>query len=348
MSNPMDFDIDKVAEKIEKLMRLASNNPNEAEATSALAKAQEMLAAYNLDLATIEKKSGGAGKRVDSNFGGGHAKYQRQLWRSIAQLNFCYYWTQKVPSKQAADPRKRDRKWTHEHRLVGRSVNVTATKNMAVYLNETIERLCRERLHERASEDGSNPNSQFYSRWAIAYREGIADRVLEKIQDRRQQKIDEEEEKARKLREAAVKGASTSTALTLADLTQAEKEANDDFLYGEGYTAKRKAREAEWEAGREERRRKEAEQKAKAEQEYAEWAAAHPEEVAAEAKKERARERARERRAERGYGGRRYRFRATTEELRRESGGYSEGYKKGEGVSIDPQMDTGAGKKRLT
>lgn len=333
----MDEGTRKAIGTIEKLMRLAGNNPNEAEAASALAKAQELLTAYNLDMAIIEQHSGEKAKRLDEQVAGGMHKYQRSLWQHIARLNFCMYWTQKTAVKEGSYQAKRGRKFTHEHRVVGRQVNVVMTKNMAFYLDQTIERLCREML-------GSERSMQYYSRDAVAFREGIADRVIEKIRERRNEMLDKEEaDRAEAARRASATGLSTSTAMTIASMAELEREANDDFLYGEGYTARRKAREAEWQAQWKERREQEAVARAAAEAAHAAWAAAHPEEAAKEAAKERARERARAKADERKANrpGRRYRFRQTTEDMRRDSGAYHKGYAKGESVSIDPQVGDG-------
>lgn len=328
----MDEETRKAVDKIEKLMRLAGSNPNEAEAASALSKAQELLAAYNLDMAVVEQASGQSGKRLQEMVSGGMHKYQRSLWKHIAELNFCMYWTQKSLVKEGSVQAKRGRRFTHEHRLVGRTVNVASTKNMAFYLDQTIERLCREML-------GSERSMQYYSRDAVAFREGVADRVIEKIVDRHTEFMKEEERKAAEAAQrAAAAGISLATTLTVAGLSDKERDANNDFLYGAGYSARQRARQAEWEAGATERRRRRAEADAAAEKAAVEWAAANPKEARKEAAKERARERARERRRENGGGYGRYRFRQTSEDMRRDSGSYQAGYAKGAAVGIDPQV----------
>lgn len=338
MTDQFDEATQKAIEKIEKLMRLSASNPNEAEASSALAKAQELLLAYNLDMSTIEQNSGASGKRLDEVVAGGMHKYQRTLWQSIARLNFCMYWTMKVRVKDGTIQAKRKRKWTHEHRLVGRQLNVVATKNMAFYVSATIERLCRERL-------GVDAHKQFYSSWAVAFREGIADRVMEKVEGRRREIVDAEAAAtAKAAREAAKSGISLSRAITVASVSEAEKDANYDFLHGEGASARKKARDEKWSKDWHARQARQAAADAAAEKEAAEWAAAHPEEAAAAAKKEAARERAKDKARERREmsGGYRYRFRTTKADMRRESGAYSDGYETGASVSIDPQMDGGA------
>lgn len=328
----MDDATQKVVERIAKLMQLAERNPNQEEAASALAKANELLEAYNLDMSTIESATGKAGKRVDEYVSGGMHKFQRRLWEAIAELNYCFFWVMKVRVKPGSIQERRGRRYTHELRLVGREVNVIATKNMASYLLGTIERLTIERL-------GGEAHKQRYSSWAVAFREGIADAVIEKIQQRRQDIKDKEElEKREAAKRAAAHGVSTSTALTLADVEAREEQANYDFLHGEGAWARKQAHLEELKKEMMERRRHQAEAQAAAEKEYAEWAAAHPEEAAAEAKKEAARQRARERAAERRVNRQRY-FRMTKEDMRQNSDAYHHGLRTGDKVSIDPQVD---------
>lgn len=336
----MDENTRKAIDKIAKLMQLAAKNPNEAEAASALSKAQELLVAYNLDISVVEQASGQSGKRLDDLVRGGMYRYQRDLWQHIAELNFCMYWTQKNRVRPGSDVALRFKKlkFTHEHRVVGRQVNVVSTKNMAAYLDGAIERLCRERL----GGDGGG-HRQYYSRDAVAYREGVADRVMEKVRARRNELEAEEDHRvAEAALKAATEGLSTSRGLTLAGLREREEQANYDFLHGEGAWARREARKAENSRMWAEEREAQARAEAAAEKELAKWALAHPEEAAAaEAKRQadaRREERQEERRAARRTGRRRYRFRATAADMRRDSGSYAAGYDDGKDVSIEPQV----------
>ncbi len=327
--NQIDDDTRRVVDKIQKLLQLAAKNPNEAEAASATAKAQELLAAYNLDVATIERESGVSGKRLDENVSGGMYKFQQKLWQHVAELNFCMYWTQRVRRRDNFVWRGRRILTTFEHRLVGRATNVAATKNLAGYLHQTIERLCREKV-------GDGNLTQIRSSFMIAFREGIVDRIVEKIEARRQKVLDEEAKKqADDARRAAAAGVSLSTTLTVAGVTDLERAANYDFLHGEGAWARKIAAEEEWDRGWEARRKRRAAAEAEAERVHAEWAAANPEEAARDEKKRRDQERRRRNRAPRG----RYRFRQTKEDMRRESSGYLAGYAAGATVSIEPQVD---------
>lgn len=164
----------KIVEKVEKLLALANRTKgNEAEAAVAAAKAQEMLASYNIDMAMVEQASGTSGKREDSKHQGGVYLYQRDLWRSVSELNFCLYWTSRKWASRKASKRNHwsgemveETVWSiqYQHRVVGRTVNIALTKSMAGYLEQAIERIVMERL-------GDN-NTQRFSRWVMSYRKG--------------------------------------------------------------------------------------------------------------------------------------------------------------------------------
>src|SRR3954469_19270019 len=89
----MDDATQKAIEKIAKIFQLAEKNPNREEAATAMALGQKMLAQHNLDMVTIERHGGESGKRLDEAVSGGMYRYQRELYRHIAELNFCMYWT---------------------------------------------------------------------------------------------------------------------------------------------------------------------------------------------------------------------------------------------------------------
>lgn len=310
---------DAVIERVRKLLAMAERrHGNEAEAAVAATKAQALLAAHNLSMATVEQ--GAAGRREDAHIRGGMYVYERDLWRAVAELNFCFYFhSWKWEAVRGGRERRR-----FLHRLVGRVVNTQTTVATASYLQQTIERLCRERLTVRVG-DAATPgelNSQFFSSWAVAFREGVADRVVGKLKDQRRsaQRREAAEAEAR----AKMAGASTATALTLSTLAQREKDANTDFLYGEGTAAT-------WAAERAEKARTEAE----ADAEHARWAAAHPEEAAAEA--------ARQAKEDRRYwsrgGGPGSRGGRDAREERQSSGAYREGWEAGKSVGIERQAE---------
>lgn len=323
--------------KIEKLLKLAAKNPNQNEAAAATVKAQALLAQYNLDMTIVEANSGASsGKREDAKLKGGLYHYQRDLWRAVADLNFCMYFHIYAfdKNKSRVMKRKIDKRWsdqaqgyrpvyertrvqggyTFEHRIVGRVVNTTLTKTMVQYLEQTIERLTRERLNG----DGS----QFFTRWAISFREGIAAEIVEKIYDRRKHALAEAKRKAHDdaTRAAATmsKEASTATGLTLVDVAKAEEAANFDFVHGEGAWAQKLARHA-----------KQAEDQRIREERYTKWAKANPEEAR---KLEEA-----ELKRRRSYGPRDYKDK---KDDKRDWGAYKAGGEVGRKVGIDPQTET--------
>jgi hypothetical protein len=317
-----------VVAKVEKLLRLADKNPNAAEAASATAKAQELLQAYNLSLAMVEQGSGGSGAREKAMLKGGVYQYQRDLWKAVAELNFCLHWNRRkwepyqrtVKSWDGTKRQVTDEKRVWIHCLVGRTVNTASTRAMATYLEQAIERLLRERL-------GPNQTNMLFSRWAVSYREGAAHNIIQRIYKRRRELLKEEERKRRDAEAAAVAatraGVSTATALTLSTYIDKETDANMDFIYGEGWSAEQAAERA---------RRAKAE--AEAEAEYAAWAAANPEEARREEEKARKREEAEEkRRARRGSGdsGKQY-----------DAGAFWAGNDAAKKVSLDQQVDTGS------
>jgi hypothetical protein len=319
----MDEATQKIVDRIEKLSRLASKNPNAEEAASAAAKVQQLLLEHNLSMSVVEAASGQSSKRERANVSGGGYKYQQRLWRHIAELNMCLYWTQKVPVRPGSYAERRHRTFTAEHKLVGRVLNVQQTRNMASYLHQTIERLRREAM-----------GSDTRSREAMAFREGVADAVIEKLVERRRDAVDKEKrELAEAARRAAASGVSLATTLTISTLKQRETDENLDHLYGAGYSARRRA-----EAAADKQRL--AKEEAAEERAWAKWCEENPEEARKLAREQEARERAKERRRARsggGYG--RYRFRETAEEMRQGSNIYHRGFEAGKKVSIDPQAE---------
>jgi hypothetical protein len=316
--------------RVEKLLRLAAKNKNENEAAAAAAKAQEILAAYNLDMATVEANSGASsGKREDAKTKGGLYHYQRDLWEALADLNFCMYWNMYSWDKTKRRRRKsrytgewevREGGYRFEHRLVGRTVNTALTRTMAQYLEQTIERLTRERLNDEGS--------QFFTRWAISYREGLADTIIGKIYERRKHvlaaELRRQKEDEKRARDAATAGMSLSTALTLADVRKSEQQANYDFLHGDGAWARKEARMAEWKKER-------AEAQAREEANYTAWAAANPDEA------RKLEEQERKRRV--SYGPKSYREKRDD---KRDWGAFRAGREDGKKVGIDPQTDVRA------
>lgn len=308
----------KALEVAEKLMRLASKNTNENEAAAAAAKAMAILESLNLDMSIIEQGGTEKIKRSDEKMAGGLYKWQRDLWRALSQLHFCFYWNLYVYDRGKQNKyqsRVQGRRvmggYKFQHRVVGRTINVIAVRNMAQYLEQTIERLTREHI--------LSP-SQYFTNYATSYRSGIADSVISKIYARREQLLSEErrkEQEARDREAQTANSASTSRAITLTSLVKSEQEANYDFLHGDG----------EW-ARREERIQRQAVEAKRAEEEYTRWAAEHPEDA-----RKLEEERRKANRSSWNAG-------TAREKDNRDYSAYRAGREAGRNVSIDQQTDT--------
>lgn len=308
---------EKLIERMKKLLALATNNDNEHQATAAMAKLQEMLEAHNLDMAILGKSGKGA-QRSDTKKTGGLYGWQRRLWKEVAELNFCYYFSLKGLTKGSV----------YEHRLVGSHANVVSTELMATYLQSTVERLAQ------TWAKGAGYSSVFV-REAIAYREGMAERIGERLSARRREIVAKAKEEAQARRDAErAKMPTTGTELTILDVISTEADFNNDYLQG-------------WEMGTTARNRVESEARSKA------WAAEYRAREAAKSPEQKAREAAEaaaqlkiwqaedaKREARRNKTPPKPRYRAmTAEEQRRSLHSFDKGYSKGNEVGIDTQVD---------
>lgn len=314
-----EFDAETVVslERVSKLLTLAARNPNQNEAAAATAKAQALLASLNLDMAAVEAITGKEGKRADELLKGGRYIWQRDLWGSVADLNFCFHWSQdefvadgKGRYLREINGKKVSGRYEAHHRLVGRVVNIQATRVMAEYLESAIERLTRERCAQGQISARSD--------WAYTYRRGLSDQVILAIYKRRKEQLSEETRRKREAEEAAIAASKSSvsiaTALTLASYVDREHDANADFVFGAGTSAR-------WAAERAAKAKADAE----AEAEYVCWAAAHPKQAKAAAEK---REREEDARRER------------SNQRRQGKGGeaaYWMGREAGKAISLEPQ-----------
>lgn len=309
-------ELHEVMLRIKKLLNLAAKNPSQEEAALATAKAQELLTRYNLSHAAVDQVAEGGGRRVEDKVAGGDFKWQRDLWSAVAELNFCLHYTAPVWEKA----KKRVRNWETggtriidgevrkmKHALIGRQVNVAATIAMAGYLEQAIDRLTVERC-----EKGKIP---LMNKWTMSFREGAAYRVRQALRERR---MTLEQKHQAELKEAAMRaGTSMASALTIADFSQTEEDANTDMACGlpPGTTTKDRIKRAE--------------KQRLAEEAYTKWAAEHPEEARA---KEEERKKAREKRIKRLS---RQRFGAVKYDT-----AFWEGNDKAKEISLDQQVDT--------
>lgn len=297
----------EIQERIAKILAKASRAGTPAEAAAFAAKAQELLERYNLTAADVTEagEAGfGSGRRTDEKHRGGHYDYERWVWRSVARLNFCLYfchwtWVERSEAQQRlarvrayADPHRRRYHRTSVHKIVGRTVNVAATRAMATYLLSAVERLTRERLQEQGFYRPSQPlNQQLRTRWATSFRRGAADAIVSRIEERRRVVLSEARTRERAAAAAGTAGVAQDTAVALLRYVDAETDANNDYLYGAGWSAARASERAERAAAAR-----------LAAEEHARWAAANPEEAARQAARDREEQRRRDRRRSLGGG----------------------------------------------
>ena len=309
--------------KIEKLLRVADGTANENESATALQMAQKLADLHNLDIGNIGK----SGARKDEQVSKGLYQYQRTLYTEIARLNHCKVWVTKGLTRGSK----------YQTRLLGSKVNVTVTKNLCDYIEEVTTRLVRD-------EYGAQ---RMFIKDAHIFREGVIEKLVDRIKDRR--RIEEQEREAAKREQAARQshpGAATENALVLmSDVAREEEKANYDYLNGEGawdrIEARRMARQAEIEA---------------AAREYDQWALDNPEAAAAkkaeqeaenakwyaqynkkQARLEAAKERRRQARIdEHGHDPEDWK---TSKPTKYDSDAYWSGQSRGETVNLDDQID---------
>lgn len=223
--------------KIQALCALRDDKgATEAEAANAAEKVQYLLAKYNLDMATVLASGGksdvGSERVRQSATDRTVYKWRRDLMQRIGKVNFCHVSIRIVlqGNKDIFDG----------FEIIGRQANVVATRVMFDYLTQTIERLAR----EWATSQGGN----IFAKPAILFREGCAERLMERLSYRYDEILRKQREEAEAAHAANAKYAgSTLPAVILADYAREEQELNDDMRNGYelGTTTRhRKEREA--------------------------------------------------------------------------------------------------------
>lgn len=315
----------KALDKAMKVLEMARRKQgNEVEAEAAAAKFQELLVKYNLDAAQVEAAGGKAsGKREERKVRGGFYKHQEDLWAWAAEINFCLHWCIAHWDKTEVTRTRRDGstytyndyKRQKRHEIVGRTHNVAATIALAEYLEEAIERVVMDELH--------NDNKMRFSNYAVSMRKGMAAKLCNKMYERREHLLSEEKKERQKAedaaRRAAAAGASSSMEVSLAAFSKTERDANMDHVFGEGYSAQKAAERAE-----------RAQRKAREEAEYAAWAAANPEKARAQEEERRKEREKRDKRRSRG----------SRADDNTNYSAFNRGYAKAEEIGLDPQMAT--------
>ena len=207
----------QIIEKIRKLIALASNNPNEAEAESAMRMATTLLARHNLDLSEVATTSHNP---PVSEHRTPTTKSAADQWVSILAHGVAPLYFSKVYLTTVLD----------EHFIcyVGRPHNTLVAAEMVAYLQETITKLSFSALAAAMFSTRPPKNDQIFLR---SFREGATSRIFHRIAD------------MIKERDAAPIVSSTGT--TLPALASTELALVDDYLekksLRKGRTSKRKS-----------------------------------------------------------------------------------------------------------
>lgn len=307
-------------EKIKKLFAIANrktNNDgssNEAEATAAMNMAQELLTKYNLDLAaitdTVKDKTStqpvsGPREKVRINRSAMY-RWQQEFWKNLAEMNYCWHWTVEISEEH---PRRKGYiRRVKRHIILGSAANVAAVQVMGEYLTETIERIL------------PYDNANSLSKAALSWREGCAERLIERIREKME---------AMKSEGFKAEDGTQVTALAVRSLEDLEYAANWDGKYGKGSWQRKLDYEANWEAKREER-----------EKEYEEMlqrdALAQSKETDAQRRKREAKEE-----RERARWWRRHQREEEREMNRLDGDAYRAGHKAGNTVNLSDQLKKG-------
>jgi hypothetical protein len=311
-----------ILRKVQGMLNIAAKAGTPEEAANATAMAQRFMEQHNIDSAMLERAAGTDAKRAKDAVQGGQYQWQRDLWSSIASLNFCLYWTQEYyavrerTERSTVNPNrvyyKGQQVVRKRHVIVGRTVNVLTVKAMGGYIQDTITRVAKDTFTDSTGKLSADYNG----RSGLSFREGMADDIMERLNKRRMEMLGKE----RRKKQAAEANASSGTALTLSTYIDEETDANNDFLHGKGWSAQQAADRAE--AAAERKAQREA---------YTIWAAANPEEAAKQAEENRKRDRRRG-----GYGN-------GPREREKDWSMYRRGEAAGKSVGLDPQMSESKG-----
>lgn len=216
--------VETVVARIQKLMNLTTERgASEAEAALASSHVQRLLAEHNLSMSAVEasgdRGSTGSERTRQEGIGSRQVyKWQRRLMKQIGELNYC-----KVLERHKTQWNKPS--VFDGYDLIGRIDNVTTVRLMFEYLLYTIERLAREHV--------ANP-AQFFTRAAHSFREGCADRLVERLEEQQAKIVHEQEKKVREAAARARHPSATPTTLPalLSDVVQNENDLNNDLYCG--------------------------------------------------------------------------------------------------------------------
>lgn len=227
-----DIVMDKVIERIQKLLSKTKSGAgtSEAEAETAMRLAQDLMMKHNLDMAVIEAAADKGATTVErvkeASKSRVRFKWQRTLAKYVAEAHFCYHLikaesvfveSRRVPCEKEGDHEDhRDQygyawcqqhnqetgahddsaPWTHytdgrwtvvnQHIFVGRKSNVITAQLMFEYLTQAIENAVP-----------VENTQQRFSRKSSSWKAGCADRLCERLAQRREDLIKQNDARAK-------------------------------------------------------------------------------------------------------------------------------------------------------
>jgi hypothetical protein len=210
----------KMIEKIKKLLNLARDGgATEHEAALAMDRAQSIMLAHGLSMATIEA-GGGTGESREKRREGGraHKEWMRGIMAALAQTSFVTVINAEWHVKKDDDDwAERKRRFGYD--LIGRESAVVQVRLMHEYLVRTVDRMARER---------GTPTDE-------AFKAGMGERIEERLRQRHEEALERQAQEAREAKaRQAHPGAATGNALVvvLRDYAETEADLNEDYRLG--------------------------------------------------------------------------------------------------------------------
>ncbi len=165
-----------IIEKIQKLLTLGGNNPNENEATNATRMAMDLLAKYNLSMSEIQNTDTEIVSHEEYKPGGkSFPTWKTVLLNAICKAHFCQIIL---------------RPGTGKYIIVGKETNRETSKMMFTYLCNVINFETKQFLKDK-DYDRSYGKTQ-----GNAFRVGMAKRLAVRLQEKQQEIIRESKENA--------------------------------------------------------------------------------------------------------------------------------------------------------
>lgn len=148
--------MDKIADKIQKLLNLAGNNPNEEEAKSALLKAQELMAKYNIEQSDLN--------------GSEEIKYSLEMCKGKVGPR-----TKKLCVIIANSFAVRPIISMNRICFFGREDNAKAAKSSMEFVVKVLEKGIRRVCTERGMKSSESGASLVYNAYALGFIKGLKD-----------------------------------------------------------------------------------------------------------------------------------------------------------------------------